>query len=241
MFKLIYADSRFNWGDWPTILGGKAEQKHIARSCHDLGFDSGSRWRNMRQLYRNSKGYPVSVCFAFLSPLLGWADASDPLWFGHPSKRYCIVKPADMQLPWLIISRTISGILCSAVVITCASSSKSQVTILRNLPSEHVCQVQKPLQWINCWWFLLLFVLLFVFFEDLMKAYMRTGTIIIADLLNGILKWVEYQIRYFMLRTYGVDGCLTCRNLGLWSGCLKVFFQLWLGHKRWVWPSMRLT
>ena len=43
MFKLIYADSRFNWGDWPTILGGKAEQKHIARSCHDLGFDSGSR------------------------------------------------------------------------------------------------------------------------------------------------------------------------------------------------------
>lgn len=119
-------------------------------------------------------GYPVSVCFAFLSPLLGWADASDPLWFGHPSKRYCIAKPADMQLPWLVISRTISGILCSAVVITCASSSKSQVTVLRNLPSEHVCQVQKPLQLINCWWFLLLFVLLFVFFEDLMKAYMRT-------------------------------------------------------------------
>lgn len=32
VFKLIYADSRFNWGDWPTILGGKigkAEQKHI--------------------------------------------------------------------------------------------------------------------------------------------------------------------------------------------------------------------
>ena len=173
------------------------------------------------------------MCFAAVALRLGWADASDPLWFGHPSKRHgmwSMMKhdetsgygTATINLENQIQDVFTCAILCfqpsSHGICSCFKKSghnPAEPAIRACLPGAFVVHLVD-----------LVVRFLSTFYEGLHAHH-----IVLWSLLTSwIASWSAWNIRYLMRQTYedyevdgrwwplmAIDGCLTCRNLGLRS------------------------